>query len=72
MSDFPNESRLRRQRAHDVASLLGSLHMEGLEIDPEVLAIAQRYVDDEISVAQMTAAISLRAQFRANTGQGNQ
>jgi hypothetical protein len=38
--------------------------MEGLDVDPEALAIAQRYVDDEISLAQMTAAI-LRAACRS-------
>jgi hypothetical protein len=37
------ETRLRRQRAHDVASVLGSLHVDGLDVDPqEAFAIAQR------------------------------
>jgi hypothetical protein len=53
----PDETRLRRQRAHDVASILGSLHIDGLDVHPEALAIAQRYVDGEISVDNMTAAI---------------
>jgi hypothetical protein len=30
-----------------------------LGVDPEALAIAQRYVDGEISVAKMTSAMSL-------------
>jgi hypothetical protein len=58
LSDLPDEIRLRRQRAHDVASFLGSLHMDGLDVDSEALAIAQRYVDGEISVGKMMAAIS--------------
>jgi hypothetical protein len=53
----PDETRLRRQRAHDVANVLGSLHTDGLDVDPEALAIAQLYVDGEISVDNMTAAI---------------
>jgi hypothetical protein len=67
LSDLPNESRLRRERAHDVANVLGSLHMDGLDVDPEALAIAQHYVDGEISVAQMRAAVSSVRQFRAKT-----
>jgi hypothetical protein len=53
----PDETRLRRQRAHEVASVLGSLHIDGLDVDPEALAIGQQYVDGEISVDKMTAAI---------------
>ena len=53
----PDETRLRRQRAHEVASVLGSLHIDGLDLDPEALAIGQQYVDGEISVDKMTAAI---------------
>jgi hypothetical protein len=54
----PYETRLRRQRAHDVASVLGSLHIDGLDVDAsEALAIAQRYVDGEISLDKMAAAI---------------
>jgi hypothetical protein len=33
--------------------------MDGLGVDPEALAIAQRYVDGEIFVANMTSAMSL-------------
>jgi hypothetical protein len=54
----PNETRLRRQRAHDVARVLGSLHIDGLDVDgQEALAIAQRYVDGEISLDKIAAAI---------------
>jgi hypothetical protein len=38
--------------------------MDGLDVEPEALAIAQRYVDGEISVDKMTAAM-VRDQFRA-------
>jgi hypothetical protein len=54
----PDETRLRRQRAHDVASVLGSLHIDGLDVDAqEAFVIAQRYVDGEISLDKMAAAI---------------
>jgi hypothetical protein len=65
LSDLPNEGRLRRQGPHDVASAFGALHMDGLDVEPEALAIAQRYVDGEISVDKMTAAMVRDDQFRA-------
>jgi hypothetical protein len=43
------EDRLRRQRAHDIARTIESLHVAGSVVDPETMAIAQRYVDGEIS-----------------------
>jgi hypothetical protein len=49
--------RLRRQRAHDVANVLGLLHMDGVDVDPKAFAMAQRCVDGNISLAQMQAAI---------------
>jgi hypothetical protein len=39
MSDLPDEIRVRRQRAHAVASFLGMRYMDGLRVDPEALAI---------------------------------
>jgi hypothetical protein len=53
------EDRLRRQRAHDVARTLESLHLEGSGVDLQILimAIAQRYVDGEITIEELTAAI---------------
>jgi len=59
MSDLPDEIRVRRQRAHAVASFLGMRYMDGLCVDPEALSIAQLYADGEISVDKMTSAISL-------------
>lgn len=59
MSNLSDEARVRRQRAHAVASLLGLRYMDGLRVDPEALAIAQLYVDGEISVDKMRSAISL-------------
>jgi hypothetical protein len=58
LSDLPNESRLRRQRVHDVAIVLGAMHTDGLDVDPEALPIARRYVDDELSIGELTAAVS--------------
>jgi hypothetical protein len=73
LSDLPKDALLRRQRAHDVASILGSLHMDGLDVNPEVLTIAQLYVDGEISISKMRAAISMcaaSAAFKSLLGQG--
>jgi hypothetical protein len=55
------EDRLRRQRAHDVARALESLHLEGSNVDPETMAIAQRYVDGAITIDELTAAIEARS-----------
>ena len=55
------EDRLRRRRAHDVARILESLHVEGSDVDPEGMAIAQRYVDGEILIDELTAAIEARS-----------
>ena len=71
MSDLLSERRLRRQRAHDVASFLGAMHIDGLDVDPEALAIAQRY-DGELSIAKLRAAISSEVrQFRTKTKYSN-
>ena len=51
----------RRRRAHDVARALESLHLEGSDIDAETMAIAQRYVDGEITLDELTAAIETRS-----------
>jgi hypothetical protein len=67
LNDLSKETRLRRQRAHDVASVLGSLHMDGLAVDPEAYAMAQRYVDGEISFSQMQAAIRVPIESHINT-----
>jgi hypothetical protein len=53
------EDRFRRQRAHDVARTLESRHLEGSDVDPEMMAIAQRYVDGEID--ELKAAIEARS-----------
>jgi hypothetical protein len=55
------EDGLRRQRAHDVARTLESLHLEGSDIDAETMAIVQRYVDGEITLDELTAAIETRS-----------
>jgi hypothetical protein len=55
------EDGLRRQRAHDVARTLESLHLEGSDVDPETMAIAQRYVDGEITIDELMAAIKARS-----------
>jgi hypothetical protein len=55
------EDRLRRQRAHVVARILESLHLEGSDVDSERMAIAQGYVDGEILTDELTAAIEARS-----------
>ena len=55
------EDRLRRQRAHDVARTLESLHLEESDVDLQIMAIAQRYVDGEISIDELMVAIEARS-----------
>jgi hypothetical protein len=55
------EDGLRRQRAHDVARTLEALRVGGSDVDPETIAIAQRYVDGEITIDELTAAIEARS-----------
>ncbi len=52
------EASLRRKRAHDVAGILSSIHMNGSPLHPEAFVIARRYVDGEISASKMAAALS--------------
>ncbi len=54
---------LREQRALGVANVFGALHNEGLNVDAEMTAIAQRYVDGEVALSELTAFI---AKLRAN------
>jgi hypothetical protein len=61
LSELGSEDRLRRQRAHDVARTLESLHLEGSDVDPETMAIAQRYVDGEITIDELRAVIEARS-----------
>ena len=51
------EDRLRRQRAHDVARTLESRHLAGSDVDAQTMAIAQRYVDGEITIDELTTAM---------------
>src|SRR5664279_3333323 len=50
--DLENEGCHRRQRAHDIARVLGAIHTDGLDVDPEALAIGQRYVEKELSIGR--------------------
>ena len=45
------------QRQRDVENALGSLRIEGLEIDAQTRAIANCYIKGEISGDEMTQAI---------------
>jgi hypothetical protein len=47
------------------------MHIDGLDVDPETLATAQRY-DGELSIAKLKAAISSEVrQFRTKTKYSN-
>jgi len=58
------DERDRRQRA--VESTLGSLRIEGLEIDAETRAIMDRYVDGELGIDEVMPAI--RALWERDAG----
>ena len=46
-------------------------YMDGLRVDPAALAIAQLYVDGEISVDKMTSAISLGDPYGLDASESN-
>jgi hypothetical protein len=47
------------------------MHIDGLDVDPEALAIPQRY-DGELSIANLRAAMSSEVrQFRTKTKYSN-
>jgi hypothetical protein len=49
--------RAREQRAKDIENCLASGRMEGLEPSPGAMAIFQRYIDGQLTLEQMGAAI---------------
>lgn len=49
--------RAREQRAREVDNALASGRMEGLEPSPGAMAIFQRYIDGELTLEEMGAAI---------------
>lgn len=53
--------RAREQRAKEIENSLASGRMEGLEPSPEAMAIFQRYIDGELTLEQMGAAIDKHA-----------
>ena len=50
-----DDERRRRQKAIDYAR--GSVRLEGFTLDPDIEALNQRYVDGELTRAELTAAI---------------
>lgn len=48
---------LRQQRAHEIENALASGRMEGLEPSAGAMAIFQRYIDGELTMEEMGAAI---------------
>ena len=53
--------RTREQRARDIANSLASGRLEGLEPSAEAMAIFQSYIDGELTLEQMGAAIDEHA-----------
>ena len=51
----------REKRAQDIENALASGRLEGLEPSPEALAIFQRYINGELTLEQMGAAIDEHA-----------
>lgn len=49
--------RVREQRAREIGNSLASGRMEGLEPSEGAMAIFQRYIDGELTLEQMGAAI---------------
>jgi predicted transcriptional regulator len=56
-----NRRRHREQRVRDIENALASGRIEGLEPSSEALAIFQRYIDGELTLEQMGAAIDEHA-----------
>lgn len=50
-----DDERRRRQKAIDYAR--GSVRLEGFILDPDIEALNQRYVEGELTRAELTAAI---------------
>jgi hypothetical protein len=42
-------------------ALLNRCHLEGSDVDLQIMAIAQRYVDGEITIDELMAAIEARS-----------
>ena len=51
----------RIQRAKEVENALASGRLEGLEPSPEAMEIFQRYIEGELSLEEMGAAIDAHA-----------
>jgi hypothetical protein len=57
MSSISQDEKLRRQRVN--ASVVGTNAMEGLELDPETLALMGRFELGELTREELSAAIDL-------------
>lgn len=49
------------ERAREIENALASGRLEGLEPSPEAMAIFQRYIDGDLTLEQMGAAIDEHA-----------
>ena len=55
----PNESGLGQQRAADVARVLGLLHMDGLDVDPEMFVLRSVCRGRDICLGDEAAGASI-------------
>lgn len=53
--------RAREERAREIENSLASGRLEGLEPSPEAMTIFQRYIDGELTLEEMGAAIDAHA-----------
>ena len=56
--DLQNESCLRRQCAHDIARVLGAMNRDGLDVDPEALALRSVTSMMRCQLGELRAAVS--------------
>jgi hypothetical protein len=52
LSDLPNEAAFADSALTILHVSFAAMHIDGLNGDPEALAIAQRYIDDELSIGR--------------------
>ncbi len=54
---IPSTEAAAKNRRRNVESVLGSLRIEGLEVDPHTHSLMNRYVDGELTVDEVMAKI---------------
>jgi hypothetical protein len=57
MASIPEEEKVRRRRVN--ASVIGTNAMEGLQLDPETLALMHRFEEGELTREELSIVIDL-------------